>query len=198
MLTVANMGSSRQNDTASRLLARGGEVFSLALMAHLHESKEPRRWNALTPDTLAAVEEIRAALTASPDPLKVEPVIRASMSPGPVVIPPPWCRALWEVPGLFCKIGEAFSAEELAFAFGPLPLSLSQKPGARALGIAAAAAALCRSLDGLHAVAAHLGEPDKTELLRRGHLAHSLAEPGRPSQIRRKLRRVIDEVIADG
>ncbi len=189
------MGSKQQNETASRLLRRGGQVFGLALMAHLHEAPGgSHRWYALTPDTRAAAEEIRPALAASPDPQVVEAVIRASMSPGPAVSPPAWCRPLWDVPGLLRRVGGAFSEDELTNALGPFCDGASD----RAKGIAALALSLCRSLDGLYAAAAHFEDNDGTELVRRGHLAHNTAEPGQPSGAGEKIRKVIEEVLGDG
>ncbi len=175
---------------ARRLLGRGGRILGLAALAHAQgrrQGAEP--WHVLPADTVAAAEEVLLALEEELDPALLEAVIRAAMSEKPATAAPSWAEPLWRDPGALSRVGAAVDSKRLAPAFGPrLP-----DPSDREKGLAALAVALCRSVDGLRALAERLPEEDRDLALRMTYLAGVTVEPGDPSRMRAEMRRILKE-----
>ncbi|MCP4679629.1 MAG: hypothetical protein GY854_29885 [Deltaproteobacteria bacterium] len=180
-----------ENQTdARRLLGRGGRILGLAALAHAQGRRpgsEP--WHVLSADTVAAAEEVLIALEKEMDPALLEAVVRAAMGEKPATAAPSWAEPFWRDPQALSRIGAAVDSKCLAPAFGPrLP-----EPSDREKGLAALAVALCRSVDGLRALAEHLSEEERELVLRMTYLAGVTVEPGEPSRMRADMRRILKE-----
>ena len=73
-----------------------------------------------------------------------------------------------------------------------------REPSPRLVGLAALGLALCRSPDGLAALAAMLPDDEGGEVVRLSRLAGALAEPGEPSRMRGLIRRTLQGEGRDG
>jgi hypothetical protein len=188
-----SISDSKRGQTA-KLLSRGGRILAVAAMAHI-DGQRPGQgpWHTLSPENLAAVEEVLYMLSRVRTPSVLEAVIRAAMAPEPATAAPKWAEPLWRNPALISRVGKSFDAKSLAPALGPK----CADPSDREKGIAAIAIAMCRSSDGLQALVEMLPEEDGAQLMRMARLAHVNVEPKEPSTIRAEVRRLLkDEIVA--
>jgi hypothetical protein len=170
-----------------KLLARGSRILGIAALAH---ARGNGRWYVLSPETTAAADEILGYLEAQTDSAVLETVIGAALAPEPATRPPSWSELLFNNRPAIEQIGALTKETELRAALGPHCSS----PSNRLKGLAALAIGLSRSPDSLGALAENLPSQDRTDLMRMGYLAQTLVEPGEPSKMRLKLRRIVNEV----
>ncbi len=193
---VRNQSEEDKNQmSAARLLSRGGRILGLAALAHARGQRAGfGPWYALCPETIAATEEVLHALDQRPDPKLLEAVVRAAMAPAPATAAPRWAEPLWRDPRALSRVGAAVDSKYLAPALGIGRHDLSD----RLRGLAALAVALSRSLDGLCALAEHLPQTEKGEIVRMASLAAAVVNPGEPTQMKAKIRRILKEEQASG
>jgi hypothetical protein len=168
---------------AAQLLSRGGRILGLAAAALSAGQGPGGPWHALSPETLAAVEEVLHLLCSCRDDVAMEQAISRGLTPLPTSAPA-WARQWTQSPKALAALSRLVPREAVAAAFGT-------GEGPRDdidHGLAALAVALCRSPDALNALAAFLPDKVGTRLERLGRLAHAQAEPGVPSRLRRLLR----------
>jgi hypothetical protein len=173
---------------AEKLLARGSRTLGIATLAH---ARGDGRWYVLSPESIAATEEILSYLKQKPESVVLEAVIGAALAPEPATRPPSWSEPLFNKPPMIERIGARTHESQLRAALGARHAS----PSNRRKGLAALAIGLCRSLDSLGALAENLPDADGIELTRMGYLAHTLVEPGEPSTMRSDIRRIMNEVL---
>lgn len=168
---------------AAQLLSRGGRILGLAAAALSAGQGPGGPWYALSPETLASVEEILHLLCSCRDDAAMEQAISRGLTPLPTSAPA-WTRHWTQSPKALAALSRVAPRESVAAAFRP-----GQGPRDDIdHGLAALAVALCRSPDALNALAAFFPEEVGTRLERLGRLAHAQAEPGVPSRLRRLLR----------
>jgi hypothetical protein len=176
-----------ENVGAEKLLARGSRILGIAALAH---ARGDGRWHVLSPETVAAAEEILRYLEQKPDSVVLEAVIGAALAPEPATQPPSWSKPLFHNRSMIERIGALTDASKLRAALGAGHAS----PANRLKGLAALAIGFCRSLDSLGALAENLSDDDRADLMPMGYLAHTLVEPGEPSTMRSDIRRIMSEV----
>ena len=185
---------SKESDStsvqAARLLGRSGRVLGLAAVAHVHGQRSGKGpWHVLSPETIAATEEILLLLEQGPKKAVLEAVLEAALAPEPATAAPGWTEPVWRDPLALSRLGKALDVKRLAPALGPG----NTDPSDREKGLAGIALALCRSSDGLAALAAHLEKDDRLDLKRMACLAQVLVEPHEPTQMRDEIRRLLRE-----
>lgn len=167
-------------------------------LAALAESRGQRagkgEWRVLCPEMAAAVEEIMLILERTEDQSSIERAVLAAMGPDPATASPSWAEPLWRDPDALERLGAALDASALSCAVGHGRKLASD----RDKGVAAAAIALCRSLDSLKALSLKLPEQDQDKIMRMGHLAQVASKPGEPSRVRAEVRRILGQGESDG
>jgi hypothetical protein len=178
------------DDEAARLLGRGGRMLGLAAVAHARGQRAGAGpWHVLSTETVAVAEQLLLALEESRDSWVVAAAVTAALAAGPVTAVPSWAATVWEQPGELERLGESIEAAELDPAF---PSGTSAKHAdVRTRGLAALAVALCRGLDGVLALGAKLGESDRATLIAMARLAAVQVDPGAPTRVRGRIRRVV-------
>jgi hypothetical protein len=176
-------------DDVSRLLARGGRILGLAAVAHsCGPGNAATRWYVLSPETRAAAGKIVDVLEGGVDRRALSAALAAALGSGPATSCPGWAEPLVERPELIEKIGGLVEVNpEIARSEGEVPDD-------RLMGLAALGMALCRSIDGVTALADRLPEEDGATLVRLSRFAQAVALPNEPSAVRARAR----EVIAGG
>lgn len=172
------------------LLARGGRVLGLAMLAHARgQGSGAGPWYVLAPELVAATDQIIGVLEQGPDAASLSFAARAAMGPEPATAAPSWARPLWEHPDELERVGRLIPLVDLGAA---LPYGASESElGDRCRGLAALAVAACRSVDGTAAIASMLPADEARELVRMSRLAGARVAPGGPSRVRRGIRRLI-------
>lgn len=166
-------------DAVSRLLGRGGRVLVTAAVAHARGYRAgANRWNVLSLENIAATEQILRVIEDGVEPRDMAVAIESAIDKKPATAPPSWANRVWTEPDIISKIGSAMEDPILPTAAGD----------DREKGLAALAIAMCRSMDGVQALAARLREGDGKKLLRMARLAQATVEAGEPSEMRSKIR----------
>jgi len=166
------MNPADRQRRAARLLSRGGRILGLAAVAYARGQRAGTGpWYALPAETVAAVEEVLLVLENEEDPELLEAVVCAALSPEPSTAAPSWAEPLWRDPAALTEVGRAVDDELTKPVLG----SGEANPPPRLKGMAALAMALCRSPDGLAALAARLPGDEGPEVVRLACLAG--AEP---------------------
>ncbi len=175
---------------AAKLLGRGGRVLGLAAVAHVHGQRAGKGpWNVLSPEIVAATEEILLLLEQGPKKAVLEAVVEAALSPEPATAAPRWTEPLWRDADALSRLGKVLDIRTLTPALGPRRAD----PSDREKGLAGVALALCRSSDGLCALAERLPEDDGSKLKCMASFAQTVVEPREPTRMRDELRRLLKE-----
>jgi hypothetical protein len=183
--------SDSERTDAARLLSRGGRILAVAALAHIGGQRAGQGpWHTLPPETISAAEEILYLLGRTGNPTVLEAVVRAAMAPEPATAAPKWAKPLWREPSSISRLGSSIDKKRLVPALGPR----YGGPSNREKGLAAVAVALCRSSDGLQALAERLPEKDGSELKRMASLAQALVEPKEPTAMRAEVRRLLKDM----
>ncbi len=175
-----------QNVGAEELLARGSRILGIAALAH---ARGNGHWYVLSPEIVAATNDILGYLEAQPDSALLEAVVGAALAPKPATRPPSWSKQLTGNPPAIEQLGAMTDEAQLQAALG----SSCSSPSNHLKGLAAVAIGLCRSIDSLEAFAQNLSSQDRTALMRMGYLAQTLVQPGDPSTMRSFIRRIVNE-----
>jgi len=172
-------------DATSRLLARGGRALGMAAIAHARGQRaRGGPWHVLSRDLAAAADQILGELDAELPPRDLAAALGAAMGEAPATSEPSWTAPLAGDPEAFARVGRA--------ATWPAGFPIGAPEADRALGIAAVALALCRSVDAARSLAAKLGAEDGRELVRAARLYQILARPGEPSAMRAAVRTALE------
>ena len=174
--------SMSNRDAVSRLLGRGGRVLAIAAVAHARGYRAgANRWNVLSRENIAATEQILRVIEDGVDPRDMAVAIESAMGKEPATAPPSWASRVWAEPDIIPVIGAVVDDPILPLATGD----------DREKGLAALAIAMCRSMDGVEALAARLRGGDGEQLLRMARLAQATVEAGEPSEMRSRIRALL-------
>jgi len=103
--------------------------------------------------------------------------------------PPKWAAPIWQDTLMLSKIGKAVDLGKLTQVLGSGFTNTSDHQ----IGLAALAVALCRSQDGLHALALNLLKEDQSKLLNMAGFAQVVVQPGEPTKMRATIKQLLQK-----
>ena len=181
-----------QHSVIKGLLGRGGSSLLTATIARSRGIEMgTHRWQALSPDLIASVEQVLGCLSQSMPVDWLEMTIRRTLIGEEVAAVPEWLTPVYRSPEALSFVGGAVTREEVSCALG----IRAHHPSERYLGLAAVAVALSRMQDTLDTLSRRLNHEDGNLIVRMGRLAGVTIQSGEPTRMRRRVRLLLREHV---